>query len=103
MSKYILKGKHGQQDRLEERGGICIDATASVDWAVNLPWNHVRDWCKRHGLSLIPVIEESNTHTFVFKGVHYLIQYNETAIQRVLADGEEITWNEFPDILKGIL
>ena len=103
MSKYIIKQNHGRQYELEERGGVCINADSSFDWALNLPWVHVRDYCKRKGFILIPVIEEQNEHTFVFKGVHYSVQYNDNSIIRVLADGEEITWNEFPEQLKGIL
>ena len=102
MSKYqIHRSKLATVDLTEDRG-ICIDASSSLDWAISLPFEYVRGYCKRKGW-LVVTVEETPVTTLEFHGSHYEIQWDLQRIASITKDGEQVSWRELPEQLKGLL
>ena len=82
--------------------GICIDASAGIDWAIGLPVVHIVAYCKRNGWLVIPVIDEPR-NVFVYRGSTYELQWQDGRLVSLTKDGEQIALHEFPEKLKGLL
>ena len=87
---------------ITESGGICVDTDGLLDWSVSLPWEYVRDYCKRKGWQVIPVVE-SPCNVYEFRGSTYEVCWNSGRVTRLAKNGEEINWHQLPEQLKGLL
>lgn len=101
MSIYKIRTKTVEHE-LHESSGVCINASAALDWAVSLPWDYVRNYCESHGWLLIPQNEQP-CNVFTFHGSTYEVHWNGNRIMHLTKDGEPITWQELPEQLKGLI
>ena len=99
---HIFSGS--QFHALRERDGFVISASPVMDWAIDLDFKHVRDYCRKKGWKVVPVIEEQqDATTFNYKGDQYILYSDGFKINRITKNDVEITWSELPEQLKAIL
>jgi hypothetical protein len=103
MSTYQIITGTGTCE-LSESGGVCVSATGWLDWAVGLPYNHVRHYAELKGWVIVPQLANEPTQTdFEFHNCDYVLTWKNNKVIRITKDGEPITWRELPDQLKGLL
>lgn len=102
MSNYTILTKYEHYE-IREHDGRIVEASVAIDWSIGLPFEHVRTYCERKGWRLVPDVEDTRTHIVEFRGVKYELIWNENRINSITADGEEITWQELPEQVKGLL
>lgn len=48
-------------------------------------------------------MQVSNSNVFYFRGAQYEIRWNGTMVASITKDGEEISWQDLPEQLKGLI
>lgn len=101
-TKYTVRA-HIDRYEIIESGGVCIGATPTIDWAITLPFEYVREYCKRKGWVVVPEqTQEPASTVFEFRGATYEIWYTGS-LMHITRDEEEIRWQDLPEQLKGLL
>ena len=101
--QYTIKAGNSHFS-INESGGTVTRAPAVVDWMINCPFHHVRSYCERKGWTVVPMVENGpQVTTFDYKHRHYELAFDGRNITRITCDGEDITWQELPDVLKGLI
>ena len=96
---------HGSEFHVvKESGGTVTAASPVMDWAVSLPFDHVRQYCEKKGWRVVPITEpENDVITFDFKGNQYKLFSDGFKITNITKNDREITWAQLPEALKGLL
>jgi hypothetical protein len=99
MSTYTINaGK--QVHRLTEFNGLVKSCT--IDFLEGLPFVTARSLMEQKGWTIIPDIEQP-VNSFGFRGSNYELRWKDNQLCTILKDDEEITWQELPEQLKGLL
>jgi hypothetical protein len=68
------------------------------------PFEHVRRYCERKGWNIVPVAaQKPHVTTFEYKHSQYVLTFNGQNITSITKDGGDISWQELPDVLKGLI
>jgi hypothetical protein len=86
---------------LRESSGKVTAASPIFDWAVGLEFAYVRNYCEKKGWTIVPVINELDVTTFEYRGSQYCLYTDGCNIKQITKDDKEISWKEFPSMLKG--
>lgn len=102
MSKYYIhSGSHIYT--VTERDGTVTNAPAVLDWTIGLGFHYVRSYCERKGWFIEPVANENEVITFEFQHDEYKLFVGGRNIVRITKNDEDISWQDLPDELKGML
>ncbi len=99
MQTYTITNRK-QNHRLTESSGVVTSCT--IEFLEGLPFVTARNLLKQKGWIFIPDLEEP-INMFEFHGSTYEIVWKQGTIVSIVKDGEEISWQELPEQLKGIL
>lgn len=107
MAKYRVILSNGE-NQVEERSGFLYSVDGDARWEqLHINWECLLKCCKSAGATVIPIIEENRPTLFEFRGRRYFLTWNDNRLIRIVRhqndDVEEISWNEFPAELKGLL
>ncbi|MDE2097260.1 MAG: hypothetical protein KGL39_08465 [Patescibacteria group bacterium] len=101
MPNYTLyPPRNGIPINLLVEAGSVIDAPIVLDWAIGLPFSHVRTWCERTGWVIVPEIEMRTVYEFIHGGSTYYIHIRRQRIESITCDGEDIKWKDLPSEVK---
>lgn len=103
MSIYTITDKSSNIHEITVVSGEVVDATPSFDWAIGLPFSHVRAWAEKKGWPIAPVIDRPERCIFQYKGSTYCIYLRHQHVDQITKDGEPIVWADLPPVLKGML
>jgi hypothetical protein len=92
MSNYTISLPNGQRIFITEKEGNVI-----------IPFDSFRTFCEKQGWQVIPFIEDEPVHTITFRGVCYDFFWKDGRLVDITADDKEITWQELPEQVKGLL
>lgn len=99
MSSYTIHAKR-QTHHLTEQSGIVT--SCSIEFLEGLAFDVARSLLEQKGWTIVPMIEEP-TNIFSFRGSEYELRWRDNRVVNISKDGEEISWDELPDELKGLL
>lgn len=77
-------------------------ASCSIEFLEGLSFDTVRPLLEQKGWTIVPVIEQP-INIFSFRGSEYELRWKDNKIVHITKDEEEISWDELPDDLKGLL
>ncbi len=98
MTNYQIFARK-QSHRLTEDHGIVIAST--IEFLEGLPWTTALPLLQQKSWTVVAEIDPVNV--FEFKGRDYVLQWHGQRITHITRDGEEISWNQLPEQLKGLL
>jgi hypothetical protein len=96
---------HGSEfHSLRESEGTVISASPVLDWAIALPFAHVRKYCEQKGWRVMPITErQDDIITFFYHRDNYQLLSDGFKITKIMKNDEEITWADLPEALKGLI
>ena len=86
MSNYTILAGNQRYSLHETEGRVTIISSA-LDWALGLPFEHVRSYCEQKGWKLVPIINELDVTTFVHDGDQYCLFHSGREIKRITKNG----------------
>jgi hypothetical protein len=68
---------------------------------------YVRDYCRKKGWQVVPVIDPQHPYSLEYKGVLYIFEWRGNRIVNIEAvyegTSKDIAWEELPEVLKGLI
>ena len=92
---------------IRESSGIITHASPAIDWSVGLAVDHVLTYSKQKGWQVVPVLDDDEPTVLEHQGITYILHWHHNRLSTILRDdGEkqiEITWQQLPNALKGLI
>jgi hypothetical protein len=76
--------------------------SCTIDLLEGLDFETARTILQRKGWKIVPDLDDP-TNVFEFRGSTYELRWKDDAIVGIIKDDEEISWEELPEELKGLL